>query len=121
MYTIRSLSKEIGIPYTTLRGYIMELKKLKLIKAPDGPSGLMINEKEKILIEKVARLIREKGYSLRAAVSELQKEREDAIAFERIDEIMIKIQEIFERLESIEKSLQECFKKRRKKWWMFWK
>ena len=121
MYTIRSLSKELGVPYTTLRGYIMELRKLRLIRAPDGPSGLMINDRERLVIEKVVRLVRDKGYSLSAAINALQNEKEDTDILEKLDEILFKIQDIFERLERIESSLQECYRKRRKKWWMFWK
>ncbi len=121
MYTIRSLSKKLGVPYTTLRGYIMDLKKLKVIRAPEGPSGLMINEAEKLIIEKIVRLIREKGYSLIAAVGEIQKGRENVDVLERLDRLDLKMKEILERLENIESKIQECFKEKRKKWWMFWR
>ncbi len=121
MYTIRSLSKELGVPYTTLRGYIMDLKRMKVIKAPEGPSGLMINETEKLIIEKIVRLVREKGYSLIAAVGEIQKDEENTEVLEKLDNLSLKIDEIFKKLERIESEIQECSRKSRKKWWMFWK
>ncbi len=118
MYTIRALSKKLGVPYTTLRGYIIELKKLKLIKAPEGPSGLMINESERMVVENIVKLIRNRGHSLRSAVEELMRNSEQMEISSMLTKVLLKLENIEEKLKKLE---QSCAKKKEKKWWQFWK
>ncbi len=116
LYTIRSLAKELGVPYTTLRGYVNELKRMKVIRAPEGPTGLMIDERERMIIEEIVRLVRMEGYTLQSAVKRITEAKKENEVSLKLTLILEKLDEIEERLDRLE----EACERRKKPWWRFW-
>ncbi len=118
--TLRGLAREMKLPYSTIRKYVMILKEHGLITIREGPIGKMISDDAKEVLGRFIDLLKE-GFTIDGAIKKLKIGRpieNDSASF------------ILKKLESLENDIKEMKsillelsagkkKKRKKKWWLF--
>ncbi len=101
--TLRGVARKLGIPYSTARRYLLELRNRGLIRIREGPNGMIIDEDSVSTLEKLMELLKD-GYTLKSALDMLKRGEHEENISEMLKEILDLQKEILKKLEEIESS-----------------